>query len=241
MNRVNKKSWQDIYSYLSDHNTPFVVFEEPVAQKTITGFNNVMRQLADNAQLWPLNEDDLLSDAIPLLYDSTYSSIRKKRLMVLFATSASVECYRALEIYISTNLPLKDFAIAAYQHARMVLEMDIMDKVSLYISSPLGGKNNAIRYAWTLEMNKKGAIPSFLKQLFKQECNFVLKKQNCIIERIAFSREKIGVLVLIPALTDPYPFLEEIMINFNSCGALLNEEYSVTNLEIPKILQKRKG
>lgn len=241
MDRVNKKSWQDIYNYLRENNEQYFVFEEPIEQSTLAGFNKVMQQLARNAKLWPLEEDALLSDSIPLLYDINYSTTQKKRLMVLFATSGSVDCYRALEEYIATNPSLKEFAVAAYQHARMVLEMDIMDKVSLYISSPLGGKGDSIRYAWTLEMAKKGVIPPYQKRLFKDECHFIFEANHCIIERIAFAREKIGVLLLIPALSDPYQFIEEIMNNINSCGPLLKEEYSMTNLEIPKFLQKRKA
>ena len=141
MDRVKKKNWQEIYTYLQQHNDEFIVFEEPVEENMLKQFNIIMSKLAENIHSLPIAEDQDLLDSIPSLFDNKVSDSEKKCMMVLYATSGNIACYRALEKYLSGDLPLRSFALVAQQHARMVLEMTIMERVPLYISSPLGGKD----------------------------------------------------------------------------------------------------
>ena len=132
---------------------------------------------------------------------------------VLYATAGNSARQRELEKQLNGDLPIRSLALVAQQHARMVLEMTIMERVPLYISSPLGGKDKAIRYALTIQTVNRGTIPTFLKTLIKHECQYTFEKNNISIERIAFKQHKVGIILLIPAITNPYECIEELIDN----------------------------
>ncbi|MGL5682952.1 MAG: hypothetical protein ACRDDZ_07845 [Marinifilaceae bacterium] len=240
MDRVKKKNWQEIYTYLQEHDEEFVVFEEPVEENMLRQFNVLMAKIAENIDDLPLSEDADLQDSIPALFDEKITDAEKKCMMVLFATSGNIACYRALEQYLAGDMPLRSFALVAHQHARMVLEMTILEKVPLYISSPLGGKDKAIRYALTLRGTQPGTIPPYIKTLIKKECEFIFAPNNITVERIAFKQQRIGIVLLIPAVTNPYEFIESLIDNINSCGELLEEAFSLTNTSLPSFMKKKK-
>ncbi len=182
-------------------------------------------------------KDDLFSLSIPIE--------EKKILLVNLASIDRVEAYRTIEQYqMNPDAELQDWAILALQQSKMLMESSLLNENQVFISTGMGGKGSKLRYFVVFISRSKAALHDYQKKILKTEIEITAKKNNCDLERIAYTEWIITCNILIPIQVQFAHLFEEIIDASNLLGDFLDKNFIITNVkelsmeEIKDVLEK---
>jgi len=180
------------------------------------------------------------------LEEPGYSEDVKKEILARLASMANVDCYRAIESFLSSaEEPLRTWAVLALNESRMVLESRIMDENQVFISTGLGGKDDKLRYFVVLMTRSRVDLSSTQQMVISNEFEYILKKFDAELEEAHFSGSLATILLLLPMKFSLNSVFREAIDECNRYGDFLNDDFIVTNVrqlsfqEIEEFLEGR--
>jgi hypothetical protein len=178
------------------------------------------------------------------LHNPEKSKEDKKQILSALAVSKQIKAYRILEKYLqSPDKDLTDWAYMALMESRMVLESELSDEKTVYISTGLGGKGKKLRYYILLLPASGNPFLAYQHQIFESEFQYVLAQEEGEIEQLTIKDNYIEILVLIPFQADIKKILTHTIYECNQFGNFISDYVTVTNVkklsekEIAKIIK----
>jgi hypothetical protein len=194
----------------------------------------------EKAEAWALEH-------VQYLEEPGYSGDVKKEILARLASIAKVECYRAIESFLSSaEEPLRTWAVLSLNESRMLLESKIMDENQVFISTGLGGKEEKLRYFVVLMTRTRVDLSDTQQMVIRNEFDYILKKFDAEVEESHFSGSLATILLLIPMKHSLKSVFKEAIDECNRYGNFLNDDFIVTNVkvlsfkEIEEFIKRRK-
>lgn len=188
--------------------------------------------IEDNA-----SETDFQAD-VAKLYSPEVSDDEKKQLLCLLASVLDTQSYREIENYQQIAPEnLKVWATLALRESKVCLESYLLGYDCLYISTGLGGKDEALRYFVVL-VNKDGKeYDSLQKETIKNEFEFIFKQHKGGIEDIQFNDKLACIVCLLPWESDIGDLVDKIVNECNTLGNFIDNDFLLTNIKIMEIAE----
>ena len=179
-----------------------------------------------------LDDDyDYLSDVYKL-YDPETDVETKQKLLCSLASFEKPEYFNALKKFKDfAPAELKDWAIVATQESKMFLETALLDTQTLYISTGLGGKEEALRFFIVLFHTDEQPFSDSQKQLIEKEFAFSFGKETGEIEEIVFEKSYVKIVSLLPFEKHIYTLVKDIVEECNNYGNFIKSKLLVTNVK----------
>ena len=182
------------------------------------------------------------------LQNPAVSTEDKKNLLSMLAVSKQIKAYRILEKYLpSSDKELSDWAYMALMESRMILESELSDEKSIYISTGLGGKGKNLRFYILLLSVSGEPFLDYQQQVIEREFAFTLSKEDGEMEQFIIKGNYIEMLVLIPIQSDIKKILRHVVHECNQYGNFISDTVTVTNVkkltdsEIAKIIESHEN
>ena len=170
---------------------------------------------------------------IQYLGEPGYSVDVKKEILARLASIVKVECYRAIESFLSSaEEPLRTWAVLSLNENRMLLESKIMDENQVFISTGLGGKEEKLRYFAVLMTRARVDLSDTQQMVIRNEFDYILKKFDAEMEESNFSGSLATILLLLPMKHSLKSVFKEAIDECNRYGNFLNDDFIVTNVKM---------
>lgn len=80
------------------------------------------------------------------LFDEAIDEEKKKVLLVTLSMVNDISIYRTIEAFQKQDTPLKPWATIALQQSRMLIQSNLLDESTVFVSTGLGGHGTQLRY-----------------------------------------------------------------------------------------------
>lgn len=158
------------------------------------------------------DEESVIQESKTALYDSHIPYDIKKKLLFLLAHSSQAESYTILKEYVeSPATELKEWAALAMQEIRMTVENEVYEDGKDMILSPLGGKDDMLRYYVVLSTRKNTPFTKEEKEQVQQEIDASAHFFDCEAEAVTFTAAYVVIKILIPLDIAPSVVVERIL------------------------------
>ncbi len=180
-----------------------------------------------------------------VLFDENTPDEEKKYALIALAQIAEPAAYRAIEMFVKAETPLKPWGVIALQQSRILLNTSLSDNPGVFISTGLGGQGMLMRFFAVIFYSTPEAIAPYQQDLVTNETARAIKKAGGKVEQLAFEKAYITLLVLMPLDSELSDILAKIIEECNQYGHFLYEKAVVTNVkklseeEISAIVQKQ--
>ena len=169
---------------------------------------------------------------IDTIFDDTISLEKKKHLICSIALIDKVENFRAIEQLINkVDDDLKPWITLALQSSRMLLEASFLDDVPLYISTGLGGKDEALRYCIVLGNILGDSFTDVQKKMISNELEHSMSTCSGEVEEMSFDDEYAIAIVLAPLKIDLYSLVVDMVKECNTYGSFIDEDIIISNVK----------
>ena len=180
------------------------------------------------------SEQDLINKADTNLFDNTVSADLKKEYLIRLANLGTIPAYRLIEKYLKNNHDhLKDWAVLALRECRMILEYVLLDEEQGFISTPLGGKGNMLRYYIVISARNKFYFNENQQDIITEGFEKTAGDLNSEIEEYNFNKNH----CLIKLLLSNYVALDELVLSSiktcNQSEDFIRIHYMATNQKKP--------
>lgn len=168
-----------------------------------------------------------------LLFEPDTSTEVAKRILVQLAALDSVGALRTIERYCQTATgEMYSWAYLAQKESRLVLESSLLNEKQILISTGLGGKGNLLRYFIVLIAREGNEFSESQKKVIRNEFEFVLGKNESVLEEIKFESKYSQITSLIPLNVSIKNTLRAAVEECNTFGGFLEHNFLVTNVKI---------
>jgi hypothetical protein len=158
----------------------------------------------------------------------------KKKALAILAHTGSIEAFRVLEEYAEkADEELAEWAVLALQECQVFLEASLTDQSTAMITSGLGGAGHKMRYFFAVPLKEYRAWENAERAVVELTFREIGNQLDSEIERIQFCQGYVAVEILIPLEVAVAEFAEMGIRATNRVGDFLEEDYWVTNYEIP--------
>ena len=170
------------------------------------------------------------------LFDLSFSSAAKKRILINLAHLGSIEAYRIIEKYAQweKDQVLREWSLLSLRECQMFLESDLTQEGKGFISTGLGGEGDRLRYYFVLSSKDGMPFSQRQKEMIEREFSVIGRKHNSLIEEIEFQENYSLVKALIPMDTAVGDVIEEGINHCNEVEDCIDFHYYVTNVRKPR-------
>ncbi|MEA3317842.1 MAG: hypothetical protein U9R54_07785 [Bacteroidota bacterium] len=228
---------------IGDNNVNFSILEDKIDVELQMDFFDFIKKHKSKFRKF----DDLV-DITKNLFEKDVEIDEKKMIFAELSQCVEVEAYRVIEKYVKNNTDnLNEWAKLALQQCRMNLESDLLDEKQVFISTGLGGKENALRYFSVFFNKEQIPFSKTQKRILKTEIDYTFNNSNCTIEELNIEDTYVSLLVLIPLKADIKEIFDASLVEINKMGNFLSENYIITNVkklnekEILKAIEKKRN
>ena len=179
-----------------------------------------------------LKEEDIEDYAVQLFDESTDEE-EKKRILIMLAGIPHVKAFRQIEAFTEkVNGELTDWSRFALQQSKALIENDLLDKNSIFITSGLGGKNGKLRYFIALFADSKEIFKDFQHKIIKNETEGLFIENNIEIEEIQIINNFVRITALIPLQVLIPDLFRRLIDNMNEFGNFMSFNFLINNVKI---------
>lgn len=216
-----------IEDFLRSNPNSFQIVEEQVDIDLQFEYFNVSKK-----ERYSATSEDVLTKS-HLLFDPSTSTEDAKRLLVQLAAIDSVEALRTIERYadIATGA-LYSWAYLAKKESRLIVESSLLDEKQILISTGLGGRGTLLRYFVVLISREGNEFSESQKKIINNEFDFILSKNQSVVEKITFESKYSQIISLIPLNVSIKNTLKSAVEECNNYGDFLEQNFLVTNVKI---------
>jgi len=187
-------------------------------------------------------------DSAPELLNENVPDDRKKMLLSELASLNDVKAYRIIEKFKEeADEKLKDWAVLAYQEAKLGLQSQLLEENQVFISTGMGGKGDKLRYFLVFLSKDESDFTETQQKVICNEFRYKLKESRSEIEEIEFSENIACMIALIPIKAPIKTMLRTAIKESNNYGDFLHENFLITNVkklsfeEIKEFLEENDG
>ena len=190
-------------------------------------------KLTEKLSSQEFNENELINESEKLFNNSTLNDL-KIELVIKLGFSGIVKSYKILErFHNECDKELKTWAVLALQESYILLENQLTDSNSGYISTGLGGKNNCLRFFFVIFSKTCNPFNIIEKKLINTEFEITSKELDSEVELINFHNDYSCLTILISMDVAPDTIIMNSINKCNELGEFIIPHYFVTNVEIP--------
>lgn len=216
-----------IEDFLRSNPNNFQIIEEQVDIDLQFEYFNISKK-----ERYSMAAEEVLSKS-DLLFDPSTTDEDVKRLLVQLAAIDSVHALRVIERYAEiVSGTLKDWAYLAKKESRLIVESSLLDEKKILISTGLGGRGTLLRYFVVLISREGNEFSDSQKKIISNEFEFVLSKNQSVVEKITFESKYSQIISLIPLNVSIKNTLKTAVEECNNYGDFLEQNFLVTNVKI---------
>lgn len=224
-----EESYSSVQKMLGDLAGGFYIMEQQIDVEVQMAYFKMVKSIRKD-----INPEECLGDYDMLFSDEVLLE-DKKEILVRIAGVKTVEAYRLLEEYLpKANEQLKDWSALAYNECKMQLESSLNEQSSVFVSTGMGGKGNALRYFIVLFAHEEidETFSDFHIEFVKKELDFVLQQFSSELEVINETNESfISATALIPINVNLQDCLHKLFDACNQLAPFVSDRFIVTNIK----------
>jgi hypothetical protein len=228
INEINNPN--DFFDFLKSINNNYTIVDVEVPVNIQTRYAKMLMKEKQNI----VKESDL-DEIKKKLYDEDISFNEKRKLLVRLSESDNVTFFRLLEDY-KKQAPkeLKDWAILAYQHSKVLLENSLLSEDRILISTGLGGRDDKLRYFFVLfAKDQTHSLTDWQKSIIQTELELLVKMRKDIdLECFDFSDTYVKIKMLLPLGEKIQTLMQTLIENCNEIGDFMSLQFLATNVKV---------
>ena len=222
------KKFRDSFSKMDGH---FHILEQRVPVELQMEYFKYSEQVRKERTKPDLNDMDYTAFRESLSNPES-TTVYKKYILSMLATSREVKAYRMLEDYVQhPDDDVSNWAYMALMESRISLESELSDEKQIYISTGLGGKGEKLRFYVLMLSRDRKPFQEYQRKVIEREFAYFLPKADCEIERLTIGEQYVELVFLIPLRADIKLTLERVINECNQYGDFLSDIFTITNVK----------
>ena len=145
--------------------------------------------------------------------------------------SIDISIYRSIESFQKQDTPIKPWATIALQQSRMLIQSNLLDESTVFVSTGLGGHDTLLRYFCVYVANEGVTLQPFQWDIAQKETELVISKSQGEIEQIEQFEKYITFTLLLPIEANLKEIFNSIIDECNTYGNFLSENIIITNVK----------
>ena len=174
------QKWQSVNQLLSQAGSHLNILEEEIDVDVQHQYMDLLEHLIHSGNFKVLREDAIVHAQD--LFDEAVDDEKKKTLLVLLSMVDDISIYRSIESFQKQDTPVKPWATIALQQSRMLIQSNLLDETTVFVSTGLGGHGSLLRYFCVYIANEGVTLQPFQWDIVKKETELVVTQNQGEIE-----------------------------------------------------------
>ena len=225
----DEQKWKSVNQLLSRAGSHLNILEEEIDVEVQHQYMALLERLIKGGNFKVLSED--ASIHAQDLFDEAIDEEKKKVLLVTLSMVNDISIYRTIEAFQKQDTPLKPWATIALQQSRMLIQSNLLDESTVFVSTGLGGHGTQLRYFCVYIANKGITLQPFQWDIAKKETELVITKNKGEIEQFEHFEKYITFTLLLPIEANLKDIFNSIIDECNTYGNFLQENIIITNVK----------
>ena len=221
-----EQKWKSVNQLLSRAGSRLNILEEEIDVEVQHQYMDLLEHLIKGGDFKALRED-----AIVHVFDEAVDDEKKKTLLILLSMVDDISIYRSIESFQKQDTPIKPWATIALQQSRMLIQSNLLDESTVFVSTGLGGHDTLLRYFCVYVANKGVTLQPFQWDIAQKETELVINKSQGEIEQIEQFEKYITFTLLLPIEANLKEIFNSIIDECNTYGNFLSENIIITNVK----------
>lgn len=223
------QKWQNVNQLLSQAGSHLNILEEEIDIDVQHQYMDLLEHLIHGGNFKVLREDAIVHAQD--LFDEAVDDEKKKTLLVLLSMVDDISIYRSIESFQKQDTPVKPWATIALQQSRMLIQSNLLDEATVFVSTGLGGHGSLLRYFCVYVANEGVTLQPFQWDIVKKEMELVVTQNQGEIEQFEHFEKYITFIFLLPIEADLKEIFNSIIDECNTYGNFLSENVIITNVK----------
>ena len=225
----DEQKWKSVNQLLSRAGSHLNILEEEIDVEVQHQYMNLLEHLIKSGDFKTLREDAIIHAQD--LFDEAVDDERKKTLLILLSMVDDVSIYRSIESFQKQDTPIKPWATIALQQSRMLIQSNLLDESTVFVSTGLGGHDTLLRYFCVYIANEGVTLQPFQWDIVKKETELVVTKSQGEIEQFEHFEKYVTFILLLPIEANLKEIFNSIIDECNTYGNFLSENIIITNVK----------
>lgn len=140
----DEQKWKSVNQLLSRAGSRLNILEEEIDVEVQHQYMDLLEHLIKGGDFKALREDAIVH--VQDLFDEAVDAEKKKTLLILLSMVDDISIYRSIESFQKQDTPIKPWATIALQQSRMLIQSNLLDESTVFVSTGLGGHDTLLRY-----------------------------------------------------------------------------------------------
>ena len=225
----DEQKWKSVNQLLSRAGSRLNILEEEIDVEVQHQYMDLLEHLIKGGDFKALREDAIVH--VQDLFDEAVDAEKKKTLLILLSMVDDISIYRSIESFQKQDTPIKPWATIALQQSRMLIQSNLLDESTVFVSTGLGGHDTLLRYFCVYVANEGVTLQPFQWDIAQKETELVISKSQGEIEQIEQFEKYITFTLLLPLEANLKEIFNSIIDECNTYGNFLSENIIITNVK----------
>ena len=225
----DEQKWKSVNQLLSRAGSRLNILEEEIDVEVQHQYMDLLEHLIKGGDFKALREDAIVH--VQDLFDEAVDAEKKKTLLILLSMVDDISIYRSIESFQKQDTPIKPWATIALQQSRMLIQSNLLDESTVFVSTGLGGHDTLLRYFCVYVANEGVTLQPFQWDIAQKETELVISKSQGEIEQIEQFEKYITFTLLLPIEANLKEIFNSIIDECNTYGNFLSENIIITNVK----------